>query len=243
MPSALKYKRVMIKLSGEALAGNEKSGIDSSVVSRLASEIGKAVSSGFEIALVIGGGNIFRGGTGEALGVERTSGDHMGMLATVINAIAMNSALSSLGIDSRVMTAFEMNSVAEFYTIREARKHLDNKSVVLLSGGTGNPFFTTDTAACLRAAEIKADIVIKATKVSGVYDKDPEKNEDAVKFNKISYIEVLKRQLRVMDLTAISFCMENNLPIMVLNLFEENSIINALRGISAGTIISNEEVL
>jgi len=227
----------MIKISGEALAGSAKTGIDSTIVKKLADEIKTVSQAGFEIALVIGGGNIFRGGTGEALGVERTTGDHMGMLATVINALAMHSALSNSGVDSCVMTSIEMNSIAEPYTIRNAKRSLTEKKVVLMAAGTGNPFFTTDTAACLRAAEIKADLVIKATKVSGVYDKDPEKHSDAVKFDQISFLDVLHKQLKVMDLTAISLCMENNLPIMVFNLFEDNSIMRALKGENVGTII------
>ena len=237
MPSSNRYKRIMIKISGEALAGSAKTGIDSSIVKKLADEIKTVSQAGFEIALVIGGGNIFRGGTGEALGVERTTGDHMGMLATVINALAMHSALSNSGVDSCVITSIEMNSIAEPYTIRNAKRSLAEKKVVLMAAGTGNPFFTTDTAACLRAAEIKADLVIKATKVSGVYDKDPEKHSDAVKFDQISFMDVLHKQLKVMDLTAISLCMENNLPIMVFNLFEDNSIMRALKGENVGTII------
>ena len=237
MPSNNRFKRVMIKLSGEALAGSAKTGIDSSIVKKLADEIKIVSQAGFEIALVIGGGNIFRGGTGEALGVERTTGDHMGMLATVINALSMHSALSNAGVESCVMTSIEMNSIAEPYTIRSAKRNLSEKKVVLMAAGTGNPFFTTDTAACLRAAEIKADLVIKATKVSGVYDKDPEKHSDAVKFDQISFMDVLHKQLKVMDLTAISLCMENNLPIMVFNLFEDNSIMRALKGENVGTII------
>ena len=213
-----KYKRVMIKLSGEALAGDQKLGLDPSIVKELAKEIHAAHSMGIQIALVIGGGNIFRGATGEALGMLRTSGDHMGMLATVINALAMQDALEKLGIDTRVMTAIEMKAVAEPYIIRRAIRHLEKGRIVILSAGTGNPFFTTDTAASLRAVEIGADVLMKATKVNGVYDCDPVKNENAKRFDFIPYIDVIQKQLRVMDLTAISLCMDNKLPIMVFNL-------------------------
>ena len=193
---------------------------------------------GVDVAIVVGGGNIFRGTIGKALGMDRSTGDYMGMLATVINALAMQDALEKKNIPTRVMTALAMQAVAEPYIRRKAIRHLEKKRVVIFSGGTGNPFFTTDTAASLRAIEIGADILLKATKVDGVYDMDPVGNPDANKITKISYIDVIKGQLRVMDLTAISLCMDNSLPIAVFNLFEENSIRNVVCGHKIGTLIS-----
>ena len=232
------FKRILIKLSGEALAGGDKQGIRPDVVQDVAREIKEAHDAGVEIALVIGGGNIFRGSLGEALGMERATGDYMGMLATVINALAVQDALEKLNVATRVMTAIEMRSIAEPYIRRRAIRHLEKGRVVILSAGTGNPFFTTDTAASLRAIEIGAELLLKATKVDGVYDKDPEKFSDAVRIDAISYIEVIQRQLRVMDLTAISLCMDNNLPIRVFNLFNKNSIHDIIFGKSVGTKIS-----
>lgn len=232
------YKRVMIKLSGEVLAGKDKVGINPTIVKDLASEIKIAHEKNIEIALVIGGGNIFRGSLGESLGMERTTGDYMGMLATVINALAMQDALEKLGIETRVMTAIEMRAVAEPYIRRKAIRHLEKKRVIILSAGTGNPFFTTDTAASLRAVEIGAELLMKATKVDGVFDKDPEKESDAKKIPEISYLEVIKKQLRVMDLTAISLCMDNKLPIVVFDLNKENAIPDIVSGEQIGTRIS-----
>lgn len=232
------YKRIMIKLSGEALAGSDKVGINPDIVKNLAAEIKEAHDHGVEIALVIGGGNIFRGQLGERLGMERTQGDYMGMLATVINALAMQDALEQIGVQTRVLTAIEMRSVAEPYVRRRAMRHLEKGRVIILSAGTGNPFFTTDTAASLRAIEIGAEILMKATKVNGVFDKDPEKHDDAVKIDEISYIDVIEKKLRVMDLTAISLCMDNQMPIVVFDLFENNSIKRVIDGEKVGTIIN-----
>ncbi len=232
------YKRIMIKLSGEALAGDGKMGFDTSIVSKLALEIKAAREMGIEVALVIGGGNFFRGSLGEKLGIERATGDYMGMLATVMNALAMQDSLEKNGVPSRVMSAIEMRAIAEPYIRRRAIRHLEKGRVVILSAGTGNPFFTTDTAASLRAIELGAQILMKATKVDGVYDKDPEKFPDAVRIDSISCLDVIQKQLRVMDLTAISLCMDNNLPIVVFNLFADNSILRVARGENVGTTIS-----
>ena len=232
------YKRIMIKLSGEALAGGEKVGFDVAVVAKLAKEIKVASEMGIQVALVIGGGNIFRGSYGETLGIERATGDYMGMLATVMNALAMQNALEKIGVPTRVMSAIEMKAVAEPYIRRRAMRHLERGRVVIFSGGTGNPFFTTDTAASLRAVEIGAEVLMKATKVDGVFDKDPVKHADAVKIDAIPYIDVIQKQLRVMDLTAISLCMDNKMPIVVFNLFEEDSILRFIRGDKIGTTIS-----
>ncbi len=235
---AARYKRILLKLSGEALAGDDKFGINPEVVTRIAREVAEVYRMGLEVALVIGGGNIFRGSYGKDIGMDRSTGDYMGMLATVINSLAMQDALEKLDVPTRVMTAIEMRAVAEPYIRRRAIRHLEKKRVIILSAGTGNPFFTTDTAASLRAIEIGADVVMKATKVDGVYDSDPAKNHDARKIDTISYIDVIERQLRVMDLTAISLCMDNNLPIVVFNLLEDNAIRKIVTGETIGTIIS-----
>lgn len=232
------YKRIMVKLSGEVLAGEDKVGINPAIVKSLAKEIKIAYEKGVQIALVIGGGNIFRGSLGESLGMERATGDYMGMLATVINALAMQDALEKLEIETRVMAAIEMRAVAEPYIRRKAIRHLEKGRVVILSAGTGNPFFTTDTAASLRAVELGAEVLMKATKVDGVFDSDPEKNSNAVKIDEISYLDVIKRQLRVMDLTAISLCMDNKLPIVVFDLFQEGAIQKVVDGVKSGTKIS-----
>lgn len=232
------YKRIMIKLSGEALAGDGKMGFDTSIVSKLAQEIKSAREMGIEVALVIGGGNFFRGSLGEKLGIERATGDYMGMLATVMNALAMQDSLEKIGVPTRVMSAIEMRAIAEPYIRRRAIRHLEKGRVVILSAGTGNPFFTTDTAASLRAIELGAQILMKATKVDGVYDKDPEKFPDAVRIGNISCLDVIQKQLRVMDLTAISLCMDNKLPIVVFNLFADDSILRVARGENVGTTIS-----
>jgi len=234
------YSRVLLKLSGEALAGDDKVGINPEIVRTIAQEVVRAHNQGAEIALVIGGGNIFRGSLGESLGMERSTGDYMGMLATVINALAMQDAIEKLGVQTRVMTAIEMKSVAEPYIRRKAIRHLEKRRIIILSAGTGNPFFTTDTAASLRAIEIGADILVKATKVDGVYDKDPEKHADAKRFTSISFMDVIQHQLRVMDLTAISLCMDNNMPIKVCNLFEPDAIIRVISGENIGTTIFHE---
>jgi uridylate kinase len=232
-----KYKRIMVKLSGEALAGDGKMGFDTSIVGKLAQEIKAAREMDIEVALVIGGGNFFRGSFGETLGIERATGDYMGMLATVMNALAMQDSLEKIGVPTRVMSAIEMRAIAEPYIRRRAIRHLEKGRVVILSAGTGNPFFTTDTAASLRAIELGAQILMKATKVDGVYDKDPAKHGDAVRIEKIPYIDVIQKQLRVMDLTAISLCMDNKLPIVVFNLFADDSILRVARGEDVGTTI------
>ena len=206
--SNLRYRRIVVKLSGEALAGEDRFGINPETVKKIAREIAEVYRLGVQAALVVGGGNIFRGSVGKALGMEQATGDYMGMLATVINALAMQDALEKLDTPTRVMTAIEMRAVAEPYIRRRAIRHLEKGRVVILSAGTGNPFFTTDTAAGLRAVEIGADVLMKATKVDGVYDSDPEKNHDARKIDSIGYLEVIERQLRVMDLTAISLCIK-----------------------------------
>ncbi len=232
-----RFKRILIKMSGEALSGNDKSGINPAVVKSIAEEVKEVHDRGVETALVVGGGNIFRGSIGEKLGMDRGTGDYMGMLATVINALAIQDSLEKSGVPTRVMTALEMSAVAEPYIRRRAVRHLEKGRVVILSGGTGNPYFTTDTAASLRAVEIDADVLLKATRVDGVYDEDPEKNDKANKIDDIRYIDVVKRELRIMDLTAITLCMDNGLPIIVFNLFEKDSILKIISGERIGTII------
>jgi uridylate kinase len=233
-----RYGRVLIKLSGEALSGQDKFGINPNVVQRIAREVADVSQLGVELAMVIGGGNIFRGRTGKALGMDRATGDYMGMLATVINSLAMQDALEKIGIPTRVMTAMEMRAVAEPYIRRRAMRHLEKKRVIIISGGTGNPFFTTDTAASLRAVEIGAEVLLKATRVDGVYDSDPEKNSAAKRIGSIGYQEVIERKLRIMDLTAISLCMDNGLPIIVFDLSGENAIRRVILGENIGTTIS-----
>jgi len=235
-----KYKRVLLKLSGEALAGGKNSGIDIETIKSIANDVQEVFSLGVQLALVIGGGNIFRGEVGKALGIERATGDYMGMLATVINAIAFQDALEKLGAPTRVMTAIEMRAVAEPYIRRRAMRHLEKGRIIILSAGTGNPFFTTDTAASLRAIEIGAEILMKATKVDGVYDKDPAKEKDAKKIEALSYLDIIKNNYRIMDLTAVSLCKDNNLPIQVFNLFEKGSFKKAIMGEKIGTKIHND---
>ncbi|HOF14002.1 MAG TPA: UMP kinase [Spirochaetota bacterium] len=235
--SQLKYKRILLKLSGEALAGQNKVGINPEIVSHIAREVKKAYTMGVDIALVIGGGNIFRGSMGTSIGIERATGDYMGMLGTIINALAVQSVLENMQIPTRVMTAIEMRQVAEPYIRRRALRHLEKRRIVIFAAGTGNPFFTTDTAAALRAIEIGADLLCKATKVDGVYDKDPVKFPEANKMNTVSYMDVIKQQLGVMDYTAVSLCMENKLPLVVFNLFDEGSLSRILSGEPVGTKI------
>ena len=235
--SDLVYNRIMLKLSGEALEGDHEGGIDFATVGRLCEELKEVHSLGIKIGLVVGGGNIFRGVSGAETGVDRTTGDYMGMLATTINALAVQSVLESKGVSTRVLTAIEMRPIAEPYIRRRALRHLDKNRVVIFGAGTGNPFFTTDTAAALRANEIDADILFKATKVDGIYDSDPVSNNDAKRFDSLTYTEVLSKNLRVMDGTAISLCRENNLPILVFNLTQHGSIIRALKGEKIGTVV------
>lgn len=235
--SELKYKRVLLKLSGEALAGDQKFGINPECVMTFCKEIAEVAASGCQIVLVIGGGNIFRGMAASAKGMERAQGDYMGMLATVMNALAVQDGLEKQGTETRVMTAITMREVAEPYIRRRAIHHLEKGRVVICAAGTGNPYFTTDTAAALRAAETGCTAILKATKVDGVYDKDPMKHDDAVKFDKISYIDVLRKQLKVMDSTAVSMAMDNNLPLIVFNLFETGNIMKVVQGHDIGTTV------
>jgi uridylate kinase len=233
-----KYKRILLKLSGEALAGDHGFGIDPLKAEELAQVIGDITELDIQIAIVIGAGNLWRGRIGLERGMDRATADYMGMLATVINAMALMDALERCGIMTRVQSAIEMKSVAEPYIRRRAIRHLEKGRVVIFGGGTGNPYFSTDTAAALRATEIGAEIVIKATKVDGVYDSDPMLNEGAVRFDHLTYIETLNRRLTVMDSTAISLCMENKMPILVLNLWEPGALRKALAGESVGTMVS-----
>ena len=236
-----KYKRIMLKLSGEALANDKGFGIDPEVVYRLAGEIKEASDSGIEIAVVVGGGNIWRGLKGSAGGMDRASADYMGMLATVMNALALQDAFEHNDVPCRVMSAIQMNEICEPYIRRRAINHLSKGNVVIFAAGSGNPYFTTDTAAALRACEIGAEILIKATKVDGIYDKDPVKCSDAVRFDKITYHEVLVRGLQVMDSTATALCQDNRMPILVLNIDGEDTVKRALSGEPVGTLVYQED--
>lgn len=231
------YKRILLKLSGEALAGNQGQGINSAVIKQIAKEIAEAYLHKIEIGIVIGGGNIFRGVAASAEGMDRASSDYMGMLATVINSLALQDALEKENVPTRVQTAIEMAEIAEPYIRRRAMRHLEKGRVVIFGAGTGNPYFTTDTAAALRAMEINADVIMKATKVDGIYDKDPVKHKDAVKFDKLSYIDVLNKGLKVMDSTAVSLCMDNSLPIVTFDLTENGNILRVCMGEPIGTIV------
>ena len=233
----LRYKRILLKISGEALAGDLAYGIDPGTISAFCGEIRAACEMGVQIALVIGGGNIFRGISGSAKGMDRASADYMGMLATVLNSLAVQDCLEKLGLSTRVLSAISMQEVCEPYIRRRAMRHLEKGRVVICAAGTGNPYFTTDTTASLRAMELKAEVIFKATKVDGVYDKDPVKHPDAVMFKKISYMEVLSKQLKVMDSTAISLAMDNTLPIVVFNMFTAGSLRAAILGQDVGTIV------
>lgn len=236
--SEIKYKRVLLKLSGEALAGQKGFGIDNEVLDEISKAIKKLVDMHIQIAIVVGGGNIFRGRTGE--GMDRTTGDYMGMLATVINSLALQAALENVDITTRVQTAIEMRQIAEPYIRRRAIRHLEKQRVVIFGAGTGNPYFSTDTTAALRAAEIEADVILLAKKVDGVYDSDPAINKDAVKFDELTYMEVLNRGLKVMDSTATSLCMDNDIPIRVFSLEDPNNIIDVVMGKNIGTIVKGE---
>ncbi len=231
------YKRVVLKLSGEALQGELGYGIDQQVTQRIAEEIKEVKELGVEIAIVIGGGNIYRGNSDEAGGIDRTTADYMGMLATVINGLALQDALEKLSVFTRVQTAIEMQELAEPYIRRRAIRHLEKKRVVIFVAGTGNPYFSTDTAASLRAMEIGADVILKATKVDGVYSSDPNKDKTAKKFSTLRYLDVLKKGLKVMDATAVSLCMDNKLPIVVFNLFRKGNIKRAILGEKIGTVV------
>ncbi|MGB7622708.1 MAG: UMP kinase [Terriglobia bacterium] len=232
-----KYKRVLLKLSGEALMGRQGYGVDPLVAASIAEQIKEVHKLGVELSIVIGGGNIFRGVAASAKGMDRVSGDVMGMLATMINAIALQDALEKVGIITRVMSAIEMREVAEPFIRRRAIRHLEKRRVVIFAAGTGNPYFSTDTAAALRAMEIKAEVILKATRVDGIYDSDPLKNRRAKMFREISYIDVLRKGLAVMDTTAISLCMDNKLPIIVFNLLKRGNIKRTVLGVAVGTLV------
>ena len=231
-----KYKRVLLKLSGEALAGESGFGLDLNVAKRIALEIKELVDMGIQVGAVVGGGNIWRGRSGE--GMDRTTADYMGMLATCINGLALQDSLEQVGVDTRVQTAIEMKAVAEPYIRRRAVRHLEKGRVVIFSAGTGNPYFSTDTTAALRAAEIEAEVILLAKKVDGVYDKDPHKYADAKKYDKLSYLEILDQGLQVMDSTATTLCMDNNIPILVFGLDEPGNIRKAVNGENIGTLVS-----
>lgn len=233
----IKYKRILLKLSGEALIGQKRYGIDSNTLDRIAREILELHKLGIQVALVVGAGNIFRGVAGSARGMDRVSGDYMGMLATIINALAIQDSIEKLGLETRVLTAVEVSAVAEPFIRRRAIRHLEKDRVIILAGGTGNPFFTTDTAAALRAMEIRADVFMKATKVDGIYTKDPMKSPQAKIFKEISYLDVLKKRLKVMDSTAISLCMENRLPIIIFNIKKRGQIKKLVMGTKIGSMI------
>ncbi|HAE85041.1 MAG TPA: UMP kinase [Anaerolineaceae bacterium] len=240
-PQPIKYKRILLKLSGESLAGPGGFGIDPVQAEHIARLVKHVQETGVEVAIVIGAGNLWRGATGENSGMDRATADYMGMLATVINALALMDALERLNVVTRVQSAIEMPSVAEPYIRRRAIRHLEKGRVVIFGGGTGNPYFSTDTAAALRATEIGAEVVIKATKVDGVYDCDPNIYPEAVKFARLSYMETVNRRLEVMDTTAVTLCMENDLPILVLNLWDPKALIRAIQGEPVGTLVYHEE--
>lgn len=232
------YKRILLKLSGEALMGDQSFGIDRNIIRQIAEEIKDVKTLGVEIGIVIGGGNIFRGLGASASGMDRVTADHMGMLATVINSLAMQDALEKIGLFTRVMSAVKMEQMAEPFIRRRAIRHLQKGRIVIFAAGTGNPYFTTDTAASLRAIEIEADVILKGTRVDGVYDSDPEKNENAFKFDKISYLDVVKKGLNVMDTTAVTLCMENKLPIVVFNLKTHGNFRRIVLGENIGSKVN-----
>ena len=233
------YKRILLKLSGESLMGQQHYGIDPAALRSFAEDVKEAYDLGIEIGIVFGGGNIYRGMQAEEMGIDKVSGDHMGMLATVINCLAFQNALESLGVPTRLLSAIRMEQIAEGFIRRRAMRHLEKGRVVVFGAGTGNPYFTTDTAAVLRAVEIEADVVIKGTRVDGVYDKDPEKHNDAVRFDTISYKETLERNLRVMDMTAITMASENNKPILVFNMNERGNLRRLMLGEPVATVVKD----
>lgn len=235
----LTFKRILLKLSGEALMGERQFGIDPVVLKSFAHEVAEIHNLGIQIGIVIGGGNIFRGIQAAAHGIDKVSGDHMGMLATVINSIAFQNALEEIGVQTRLQSAIKMEQIAEPYIRRRAIRHLEKNRVVIFGAGTGNPYFTTDTAAVLRAIEIEAQVIIKATRVDGVYDSDPEKNPDAIKYDEITYKQVIEKELRVMDQTAITLCSENNLPILVFNVNQKGNLKKLITGEKIGTLVRN----
>jgi len=237
--SKLKYKRVMLKLSGESLMGKKGFGIDHNVLDFFATEIQKVHEIGVQLGIVIGGGNIYRGLSASDQGIDRVTGDQMGMLATMINSLALQNAIEHKGIYSRLMSAIHMEEIAEPYIRRRAIRHLEKGRVVILGAGTGHPYFSTDTAASLRAVEIEADVIVKGTRVDGVFDSDPEKNPDAFKFENITYLDVIKKNLRVMDLTAVSLCRENNLPMVVFNMDVPDNLLKLVTGVNVGTVVTD----
>lgn len=233
-----RYKRILLKLSGEALMGEKDYGIDTAVINAIADEIKTVCSLGVEVAVVIGGGNIFRGVSASASGMDRAAADYVGMLATVINSLILQDSLEKHSVYTRVMSAFEIQELAEPYIRRRAVRHLEKGRVVIFAAGTGNPYFTTDTAASLRAMEIHADVILKGTKVDGVYDRDPMKDKDAKRYDRLKYIDVLKDGLKVMDTTAISLCMDNNLPIIVFNIKQSGNLVRIVKGEQIGTLVT-----
>lgn len=237
-PVCMKYKRILLKLSGEALMGNSKKGsFDPDILEQYAAEIKAVKDQGVQLAIVIGGGNIFRGGQADALGIERVQGDYMGMLATVINAMALQSALERHGLYTRLMSGIKMEQVCEPFIRRRAIRHLEKDRIVIFGAGIGNPYFTTDSTASLRAIEIQADVVLKGTRVDGVYNKDPEKYADAVKYEQLTFQEAYERSLNIMDMTAFTLCMENNLPIIVFDMNTPGNLLRVASGVAAGTLI------
>jgi len=234
----LKYKRVLLKLSGESLMGKKGFGIDPKVLEFFSNEIKIAHENGAELGIVIGGGNIFRGVSGEGMGIGRVTGDQMGMLATMINSLALQNAVEHAGVYSRLMSSIQMQEIAEPYIRRRAIRHLEKRRVVIFGAGTGHPYFSTDTAASLRAVEIQADAILKGTRVDGVFDADPEKDPNAKKFDNISYLDVIQKNLRVMDMTAVSLCSENNVPMIVFNMNKPGNLLAVLKGENVGTSIS-----
>ncbi len=239
----MQYRRILLKISGEMLAGNQTYGINPEILATLATEVSEVVSMKVEVALVIGGGNIFRGIAASADGMERAAADYMGMLATMLNALALQNALEKAGVPTRVLSAIEMRQLAESYIRRRAIRHLEKKRVVIFAAGTGNPYFTTDTAAALRAMEIKADVIIKGTKVDGIYDSDPLNNPSAKMFHELPFLSVLNKSLKVMDATAITLCMDNNLPLIVFNLTEPGNLKRVVMGEKIGTVVKHDAVL
>lgn len=238
-----KYNRILLKLSGEALMGTREFGIDPATLERFADDIVSVWKLGVQVAIVIGGGNIYRGISAAADGIHKATGDQMGMLATVINSLALQNTLEKLGVVTRLASAIDMASIAEAYIRRRVIRHLEKGRVVILGAGTGHPYFTTDTAAALRAVEIGADVILKGTRVDGVYDSDPEKNPNAFRFQEISYLDVLKRDLKVMDLTAITLCRENKLPILVFNMNEQGNLRRLILGEEIGTLVRDSETV
>lgn len=238
--SPTRYQRILLKLSGEALAAGQGSGIDANLVSRVAREVAQIHALGTQIGIVVGGGNIIRGGVASGQGIDRVAGDHMGMLATVINCLALQDALEKAGLQTRVTTAIRMDSIAEPFIRRRAIRHLEKGRVVLFAAGTGNPYFTTDSAAALRAIEIHADVLLKATKVDGIYDADPAKVPTAKRYESVTYREVLDKELKVMDTAAFALCRENTMPILVFDLFAEGNLMKAVLGEKIGTIVNSK---